>query len=314
MAIADVGVIVGRFQVQDLHTGHSEIIDEVFKNHKKVLIFIGVSSVKNTRRNPLDYITRVKMISNSYPDAVILQINDQPDDKIWSEILDARIREICQTESILLYGSRDGFIPRYSGKFSTVELQSSKSLSGSEIRELASKEVINSKEFRHGVIYASYNKYPISYPTVDAAVVDIEKCLLLLAKKKNESLYRFIGGFVDITKDDTLENAIKREVSEETNALGVGKPEYICSSKIDDWRYRSNIDGIMTTFFYVPYVFGNPKACDDINELKWMHLSHLYKQFGIVENIVKEHQGLANKLKEYLLGKDAKLKEYCNEK
>ena len=94
---------------------------------------------------------------------------------------------------------------------------------------------------------------------------------LALARKKNDpkGKWRFIGGFVDINKDETLEEAVKREVLEETNSLGVGEPIYIGSAKIDDWRYRNEQDGIMTSLFVIPYLFGAPKATDDIDELEW---------------------------------------------
>ena len=48
-----VGVIVGRFQTPYLHEGHCKLIDTAMKNHYKVLIFIGVSSTKNTIRDTL---------------------------------------------------------------------------------------------------------------------------------------------------------------------------------------------------------------------------------------------------------------------
>ena len=292
---ADCGVLVGRFQVPYLHDGHIKVIDEIFKNHKKVLIFIGVSQVKNTRRNPLDFTARVRMILKQYPKATVLQIPDQPSDKEWSKELNTRIREVCPTESVILYGSRDGFIPKYSGEFKTVELAATKSISGSEVRSMVSKEVIDSVEFRKGVIYASFNKYPISFTTVDAAVVNTSMREVLLARKKNEKRLRFIGGFVDITKDNSLKSAVKREVSEETNALGVGEATYIGSTRIDDWRYRNEVDGIMTAFFFIPYMFGIPRACDDVFEMHWINVFTLFENYDI---IVDEHRPLVKMLHE----------------
>ena len=55
----DVGVIVGRFQVNELHAAHRELIDTVIGNHKKVLIFLGLSPVRVTRHNPLDFTSKM---------------------------------------------------------------------------------------------------------------------------------------------------------------------------------------------------------------------------------------------------------------
>jgi len=60
---ADVGVIIGRFQVAELHDGHHMIISSVLERHKKVLIFLGSTpDVLVTKQNPLDFLTRQQMI------------------------------------------------------------------------------------------------------------------------------------------------------------------------------------------------------------------------------------------------------------
>jgi bifunctional NMN adenylyltransferase/nudix hydrolase len=96
---------------------------------------------------------------------------------------------------------------------------------------------------------------------------------LLLGRKANEDLFRFIGGFTDPT-DDCYEDAAKREASEETG-LEIGQPRYIGSKKIDDWRYRNEADKIITHLFVADYVFGNPKAQDDIAELRWFDVDKI---------------------------------------
>ena len=42
---ADVGIIVGRFQVHTLTDAHVKLIDNVKKRHEKVIIFLGVSGI-----------------------------------------------------------------------------------------------------------------------------------------------------------------------------------------------------------------------------------------------------------------------------
>ena len=39
----DVGIIVGRFQVDELHDAHVDLIQYVFDQHPKVIIFLGLS-------------------------------------------------------------------------------------------------------------------------------------------------------------------------------------------------------------------------------------------------------------------------------
>ncbi len=77
----DVGVIVGRFQVPDLHQAHRDLIEKVISQHQKTIIFLGLSPCKSTRNNPLDFEARKNMILDSYPDVIVLYIDDIPCDK-----------------------------------------------------------------------------------------------------------------------------------------------------------------------------------------------------------------------------------------
>ena len=296
----DIGVIVGRFQVHELHEGHHDLITSVMQQHDKVIVFLGVSPAKNTKNNPLDFKPRELMIRESYPNITIMPIYDVNNDVEWSKKLDEKIREVFSIGTVTLYGSRDGFIPHYKGNFPTVELEATFKISGSEIRKGLSNSVISHKHYRHGLIAASYDRYPTTFTTVDAAILD-DKGNILLARKKNDpkDRWRLIGGFVDANQDDNMEEAVKREVMEETNSLGVGEPVYVGSSKIDDWRYRNEQDGIMTTLFIIPYLFGKPEAKDDIDDLKWFGLDAVLEhQKGYL--IVDEHEVLINLLKAYL--------------
>ncbi len=308
----DIGVVVARFQVDELTEGQHDLIKTVISHHDKVLIFLGISPAKNTQVNPMDYKTRELMIRESYPDVTVLPIYDVNNDEQWSRTLDKRIREVFSIGSVTLYGSRDGFIPKYKGGFQTVELEPRVKVSGSEIRKKLSQKIVSSKDFRHGVIYASHDRYPTTFPTVDAAILD-EKGRVLLARKKTDdpNKWRFIGGFVDINQDDSFQEAVKREVMEETNSLGVGEPEYIGSAKIDDWRYRDERDGIITTFFAIPYLFGDPKASDDIDDLRWFDCEQVIRNEGFI--FVEEHKPLYNLFKAYLNRTQKKQQEASHE-
>lgn len=290
----DIGVFIGRFQVHQLHDAHCDIIEQVINNHKKVILFLGVSPVIGSTTNPLDFTSRKLMIQQKYPDIVILSLPDKRDDESWSKNLDSRIREIFPMGKVLLYGGRDSFIPHYKGQFDTTEVEQKIYVSGTEIRKQVSEEIKSSKEWRAGVIYGSYNRYPVSYQTVDIAVFNEDESSILLAKKPGESKYRFIGGFVD-TKDESLEHAARREFSEEAGGE-ISITSYIGSFRIDDWRYRSERDKIMTTLFKAKYIFGHLSPSDDVVEIAWIKVDDLKKTHGINKLIIEEHQVLMNVL------------------
>lgn len=284
---ADIGVIVGRFQVHKLHEAHREIIDQVVELHKKVIVMLGTTSVLVTKRNPLDFVARKEMILQEYPTVTVLSIPDVPSDTEWSKMLDDRIREVFPIGEVVLYGSRDSFIQYYSGVFQTKELTPHIFISGTEVRTEVSKEVKKSEDFRAGVIYAAYNQYKKVHPTIDVAIFKNNR--ILLGKKANSTKYRFIGGFVD-TQDESYEDAVMREAYEETG-ITLQNISYIGSCRIDDWRYRNESDKIITMFFRAEYKDGSIEPMDDIYELKFFELEQLHQSI-----FVEEHQPLATML------------------
>lgn len=291
---ADVGVIIGRFQVPDLHDGHRDLIDTVKSKHKKVLIFVcSTPGVYATRKNPLDYFTRMMMIQEHYPNLVILPLHDMPSDRDWSKAVDGKIAETCGNHvSVVLYGSRDAFIPYYYGRYETVELADSVDISGTQVREAASNEVRQHSEFRRGVVYSAYNKHPATYPTVDIAVVKYKgvDVQIALGRKPNDlpGLWRFPGGFVDPGKDSDLESAARRELGEEMGvSVNIDELRYIGSHNVNDWRYRNELDQVVTTLFITKYLWGPLTPGDDLSEAKWFDL----KDFNM-ETLVEGHRPL----------------------
>ena len=290
---AEYGVIIGRFQVPSLHDGHTGLIDRVRTKHRKVIILIGSTpGILVTRRNPLDYHTRMLMIRQAYPDISILPINDMPSDKDWSKSVDRRILEATDgNESVVLYGSRDSFIPHYSGKFRVTELESSRSNSGTEIRQRLSDDVRLSEDFRLGVIYAAFHRHKCVYPTVDIALYKVDQngreSEILLGRKISDppDLWRFPGGFVDPSKDKSFEEAALRELREEVGMVEVCAPKFVTSLLIDDWRYRSELDKVFTTVFKVQYIFGIVEAGDDLDRVQWFPLNKSTRSI-----IMSQHQ------------------------
>jgi bifunctional NMN adenylyltransferase/nudix hydrolase len=299
-----IGVLIGRFHVDELHIGHKELIDHVVGNHKKVIIFLGVNKKVGTKKNPLDYATRRIMIQQEYPNVVILPLADQRYNEVWSAKLDAEISVPFGEKKTLIYGSRDSFIPAYTGKYKTVELSPSFDYSGTEVRERCSNTIISTKEGREGIINAVYARRPSIYPTVDICAYNDEG-QLLLAKKPNEKQWRFVGGFVDGV-DGSYEDAARREFKEETggNAVLDKQMHFIASQKVDDWRYRGEEDSIVTTLFLARLAFGHARPSDDIAELKWIDASVFSNFDGIRTQIVPEHRDLMTKLIEKIYSTD----------
>lgn len=303
-----LGVIVARFQINMLTKGHKALLRHVRGNSDGVLIVLGSPDVSFTDKNPLPYEVRVKMLSDSGYNGPVTQVKDNRDDSQWSEDLDNAIKQyISETEpkvgkiEVTLYGSRDSFIPTYTGIYNTEIFQPLTELTKVSATKQRKKIAIlnqhqNNSAFRRGIIYAVENRFPTAYPTIDVAVVDhlSRNCNILLGRKPGRDKWCFIGGFVDPT-DLSLEDAAERELGEEIKGINVTQPQYISSCKIDDFRYKGTKDGIMTSFFICRYLSGKPIAADDIEEVMWIPINHA------VNYISPFHLPLLEKLKNYLI-------------
>ena len=293
---ADVGIVIGRFQIHELHEAHRDVIDTVRAKHDRVIIFVGLSPLRNTSRNPLDFNTRKKMIQETYPDIEVYYIEDNPSDKVWSKNLDREIEKWLKPyQKAVIYGSRDSFIPYYSGRYPTVELEATKYISATELRRRLANSSASNLDVRKGIITASFNRYPTCYATVDIAIIDKDKGRVLMCRKPGEEHVRFVGGFA--TPDsDSFESDARREVMEETG-LEVGDLTYIGSAKIEDWRYKGEVDKIKTMMYVGTYLFGRPEANDDISSVEWVSLTDLVS--GVIQ-VMPEHEVLVDLLTKYV--------------
>lgn len=294
-AKAEVGIIIGRFQIPELHEAHIDLIQSVIDRHPKVVIFLGLSPCKTTVNNPLDFESRKQLVLQKFPDVNVLYIKDESSDDVWSQKLDDQINDIVgPNQKVIIYGSRDSFIPHYKGTNKVVELEATRIISGTELRKEASNRVKSNPDFRAGVIWAVANQFPSCLPTVDIAVVDKPKKRVLLARKKNEKLYRFIGGYAS-PKSESYEADAQREGREETG-LEISNVLYLGSCLIDDWRYRKEQNRIKTMLFVGDYTYGIPVASDDISEVRWFELTTLKES-----DIVLEHKPLLKMFLSYMV-------------
>lgn len=288
----DVGVLVGRFQVHELHKGHIDLIEHVLGSHDKVIIFLGVAPLPVSINNPLDFESRKQMILEKFPDVIVLYQPDLPRDDIWSKKLDEQIGNlVTPAQSVVLYGGRDSFMSHYNGRYPTEELLQESFWSGTEVRRAIARSSARSHEaFRAGVIWASQARFPTAYQCVDVAVIDGPTGpgagRILLGRKSHDKLFRFPGGFSD-PSSPSLEADARREVQEEFG-VSIEGVRYVGSAVVEDWRYRAEPDCIKTALFRATYTHGRPTPGDDMDaEVRWFNLTDLTEK-----DIVPQHRPL----------------------
>lgn len=281
--VTDVGVIIGRFQVDELHDAHIDLIQSVCDRHAKVIIFLGLAALKCTFENPLDFESRKQMMLEKFPETTVLYIHNMQFDKEWSKRLDSMISEISGPhQTVSLYGGRASFIDKYTGKFKCIELEQTSFVSGSVIRKKISNKVKSDARWRAGVIWCVMNQFINATPCVDIAILNEDKSKLLLGKRTNEDGYRFIGGHVDA--GENYEEAAKREVFEET-CLDISDLKYVGTTVVKCWKHKYEKSDITTILYEGKSNFGKPEARDDIDELRWFDI----KDFQLKSTLIEDH-------------------------
>jgi bifunctional NMN adenylyltransferase/nudix hydrolase len=297
----DVGVIVAKFQLPYLHKTFEDIIGHIWEEHDSILIVICLNPLLSSNENPLDLKTREMMIReqfpyNDYPDIDFAFVKDVQSDDIWSSNLDHIIGDkIGIGQTVTIYADKDRVIDVYTGKHPTQVIEPERIVNIAEMRKKFVNKPVRNRDFRAGVFWKAQNAYPCGFPTVDVAIIDENsdgRRRILLGRKKNETNFRFVGGFFDPEKDKSFEDTARREAFEETG-LDVSDVRYIGSSVVDDWRYKDEPNCIVTSLFYAKYTQGRPQADDDLDEVRWYQISELHHSM-----LVKEHIPLYNMLLE----------------
>lgn len=302
---ADTAVLVARFQTYDLHDGHAELLGTVVKGYRKVLVVLGEPSLRSAR-NPLDFVTRERMIKQAFPMATVLMLRDEALDTVWSRKLDALVEQFDPHGSVVMLGGPDSFVAHYTGRFPTVELTSAVGPRGTDYRHTAATEPVPSADFRRGVIYGLTNIYGRVNLTVDVAlfqdVVGETKAgeswtdapridrKLLLVRKPDETAWRLPGGFVRPNEDPAL--AAARELEEET---GVAAASLTLQGAhvVDDWRGADD-QGFLTLLYTGRAPEGaTPRGMDDVAEARYFFVDRL-------PEIVLEHVVLLDSVSAFL--------------
>lgn len=121
--------------------------------------------------------------------------------------------------------------------------------------------------------------FPTSFQNTVAFILHREAGKLLLGRKKNKKEWCFAGGFAD-PKDVDLETACARECQEEVGIdVECSRAEYMFSYRIDDPNYRTQQDKIMSAVFMRYYLWGTPKAGDDLAEVKWFTKDYVRRNY-----------------------------------
>src|SRR5271157_2897504 len=291
MAKPSYGVIVGRFQVNALHDGHRDLFDQVSARHNRVIVFVGRCPAGVTRDNPLDFAVRERMIKAEFPHFIVEALKDARSDEDWSRQLDAKIDAIADYAEVVLYGGRDSFVPHYIGKYKPVELAldpRKHKISGTDIRKQFSDTVLESSDFRAGMIYALAQLWPSLLPCVDIAPLHQSdgKLELLLGRKPGEKKFRFIGGHAE-AGSGCYEKDATRELYEEAHA-NCGELTYVGSTNIDDWRYAGVAEKKIRTILYRGFTMSlSATPGDDIEEVRWFDVKKLK-----LSDVVEEHASL----------------------
>jgi bifunctional NMN adenylyltransferase/nudix hydrolase len=293
----DVGIIVGRFQSPFIHEGHQEVIQKVISKHPRVVVFLGLSPHRCTRKDPYDFQIRKAMFEEQFPTVEVDYITDVGNDEVWSKNLDKQIRRVLgPNQTGTLYGSRDSFLKSYKGIYPTCELIPSKYISASDIRKQIGIKAKRTRDFREGIVYAMEHQPTRVIPTVDMAVLNPKTKELLMVRKTDESSLRFPGGKAE-TESVSYEADALRELSQEVGSkVSVCSPKYITSMLMDDWKFRGQYDKIKTVFFYCEYIGGDPAPEDDneIAEARWVDVYKLHST-----DIMPVHAPLVEAFLEY---------------
>lgn len=272
----ELGVIIARFQAPNLTDAHQYLIRQVATRVERILILLGVAPVPLLRKNPLEFAIRARMVQDwcnvEYPnrEVLILPLYDCFGDDEWVARVDQAINSVNINGGATIFCGPDGAGPIYSaagGRY-PIEVLDSAGGHASKVRyELTPRYT---EDFRAGVIYATERRFINPFPVIDVMIKDGDNVLLAhkkIDRRDDGREWRLVGGFVDVT-DPSLEAAVRREVREETG-LEISEPMYIGSAQVNDWRFRSGPEVILTSVFYCQRIWGKEQANDDIDDLRW---------------------------------------------
>ncbi len=283
------GVIIGRFQIDRPTMGHRDLINEVVSRHPNLLILLGQRPAYANTNNPLPFLVRMRMLTELYPHAVVLPVEDTRDDEPWVTQVDKLIRATIGIAPATLYAGRDSqILGAYTGRYPLEAL----TLPNEHISATATRAgivPIHSSDFRAGMIYATNTSSPRMDMAVDMAVITRDGNIIL-GRKPGENKWRFPGGMFDIGQDASFAHAATREMKEETTV--VVRPQdwqFIGDFDVNDWRTRDTDEHVYRTMFFIQEKDYEPTVYAK-SDLEWAEAVHHTR---ITKNLlVEEHHML----------------------
>lgn len=229
-----LGVLIGRFQVPEMHEGHRFLVREMLEQCDEVLVLFGSANRAKSVKNPFSYPERAQAAKKLFPKIWVAPLNDYLyNDSQWMadvaatiEALKVLVQQKHNTKvEVVLYGhQKDGNdYLNWFPQFEYVNVNSEILISGTQIREsflhLLPQSVQD--DFNY---FEKERKQFLSYPYPDSlniccgdAVVECLGHVLLIQRKwaPGAGNWALPGGHKH-TQETFLDCAI-RELYEETN-------------------------------------------------------------------------------------------------
>lgn len=314
----DAIVFIGRFQ--PLHNAHVEIIRRAAELAEKVIIVVGSANQPRTFKNPFSYGEREYLIQDTYEFGTPLIVASNYDTIYNDDAWAVRVQNIVakhanKQDKIGIIGHKKDESSFYLDMFpqwELVEVDLIEDLSASQIRQLyftkdynpnfirsvvpnnvleylnkfakteEYEQILREIEFvnKYKSQYASF-PYPPTFVTVDAVVVQSGHILMIQRRAEpGRGLLALPGGFLDANSDKSLEDAMLRELREET-CLKVPAPVLrgnIAETKVFDAIERSTRGRTITHAFHIKLPNGElPKVKNgsDAAAAKWIPISEI---------------------------------------
>lgn len=280
----DVGVNVARFQIDELHEAHIELINIMLKTHKRLIIVFGLSPLECTSKNPLNLPMRKQAFIEKFRDKMsrikLLYINNHRSDQVWSDNLDDLIKKnTSRVESIRYCGGRDSFLEYYTNTTFPIwridGFTQTEFISATQRRNEIASTTEYDLSFRRGVIHTANNITAQCVPSIDLAILDHYKTSFLMGTRVGETTHRFIGSWV--RSRETFEDACHRTAKEKAG-IEVYDLQPLKSFSNFDWKFKGERDDLTTLLYFAHMVKGyQPEPSGNISSLKWIPFADVTK-------------------------------------
>jgi hypothetical protein len=237
------------------HIGHMALITEMFDRGKRVIIFLACDRSFPSKKNPLSFEVRSKMLQEAIVAAgfgtrnyVVLPLRNQRYNNVWANELEKSIATILQKpdlacDEVALFHSRDGFGRHYipTGRFPVYEVEEIPGVNATAIRERVLSHSSENVTYAQGLV-AQQSRQPavMLFMQVRAIIKNAAgKIAIVKYASSDERKYRFPSGYVVPKKDDNFEAALVRKITTKLEVAITGAPiKFLGDVEIPDWRHR----------------------------------------------------------------------------